>query len=761
MGYAQTCTHRWRYFIQCAAIGAATLLTSTVCAAQAKPSPAKSEIPWLQEMTKNPELMAEFGRLCDRLQHDLQYPTPRSESRLLPLMPDATMSYAAFPNFGEVVHQALEIFRQERQQNAALRDWWQHGEVATAGPKVEDSFEKIYQLSQYLGDEIVVTGAMETRDPKLLIVAEVRKPGLKNFLQQMLTEIAGKSKLPVHILEPQELATAEAPPAKEPLVLVRPDYVVATLDLATLRSFNARLDRHSRDFALTPFGQRVAHAYEGGATVLAAADLHKIMSQLPQGTPRDQMILQRTGFADVQYFVWEHRNSAGHPLSQTELSFTGPRHGVASWLAAPAPLGSLDFVSPKAMLVGTLLLVSPAKIFEDVKELTTASNPNAFAGLEQMELALNLSLKDDLLSLLGGEITGELDSLTLPENGKKQEAAVSFRANEQTQGAEPEPAAVWKAILRASDPTRLQQTFTTLLALVHIAPEQVQDGGIAYYKIHIPSAKKPVEISYAFADGYLIVGSSRQTVAEGIRLHAGGEPLGKSKKFLASLPPSHSSDASGLLYEDPVAITALTLRQAGPELAGPLAQLANGNVPPVVACAYGEETSIRSASTSAAMDMGVVMIVAAIAIPNLLRSRMAANEAAAVGTIRVLNTAQMAYAADFPERGFAPDLATLGPDPSGKSAVSAEHGNMIDSTLGNASCTAGAWCTKSGYRFTLAPGCEQKPCKKYVVTATPVDSSTGGRSFCSTSDAVIRFKLGPPLSAPVSAAECQSWAPLH
>src|SRR5512135_1811807 len=73
-----------------------------------------------------------------------------------------------------------------------------------------------------------------------------------------------------------------------------------------------------------------------------------------------------------------------------------------------------------------------------------------------------------------------------------------------------------------------------------------------------------------------------------------------------------------------------------------------------------------------------VLIVAAIAIPNLLRSRMAANEASAVGSIRTVNTAQFSYAATYTDNGFARDLATLGG--TGQNAT-ADHALLLDSTL--------------------------------------------------------------------------------
>jgi hypothetical protein len=681
-------------------------------------------------------LLDEFARLFDKLQQSLQFPLARSESRLLPLLPESTMSYAAFPNYGDVAHQALNVFRQELQESSVLRDWWQHGELAAAGPKFEDSLEKFYQLSQYLGEEIVVSGAFQGREPNLLIVAEVRKPGLKKFLQQMVDELAGKSKPGVRVLESQELANAkDASPSEELVLLVRPDFVVASLNLATLRTFSAWLDRGSRGFGSTPFGQRVVQGYEGGVTVLAAADLHTILNQVPSGTQQSQKTFQDSGFADMKYMVWEHKNVAGQAASQAELSFTAPRHGAASWLARPAPLGSLDFVSPKTMFAGTVVLTSPSQIFEDVRELTTASNPNAFATLDQAQQGLKLSLKDDLLRYLVGEITFELDNVTPPK---------------------PE----WKAMLKVTDPDRLQQTLSTLLAVANIEPVQSNEGAVTYRTVKIPSSPTSFEIGYAFVDGYLIIGSSRETVAEAVRLHRSGESLGKSKKFLASLPPGHSPAASALFYQDPMAMTLLQLRQVAPEIAGSLAQLAKVATPSVI-CVYGEEAAIREASMSNGIDVSAVLVGAAVAIPNLLRSRIAANEASAVGSVRTVNTAQVVHATDYPSRGYAPNLASLGTDPRGPRAVSPDHAGLIDQTLANESCTADAWCTKSGFQFRVISLCKQHLCKEYVVLATPVDSNTGTRSFCSTSDGVIRFKAAPTLTSPVSVSECRAWPPLQ
>ncbi len=734
MRFAQILRLNQRYIFRCAA-GIAAIFLAAPAYPQAKTSSeALADTPWSQEMNKYPGLLPELGNLVVKMRQEIQPPAPRSESRLLPLLPETTMSYAAISNYGDVTEQALKIFRQELQESAVLRDWYQHGGIAAAGPKIEESLEKFAQLQQYMGEEIVVSGSFEGSDPEILMVAEIRKPGLKKFLEELIAGTGGETKQGVRILDLQELALAKDEGKGQKLtVLVRPDYVVGAMDLATLRKFNARLASHSQEFPATPFGHRVLSEYEGGVTLLGAADLQKILDHAP-GQMKENASFQRSGFSDVKYLVWEHRGTGAQAISQTELSFNAPRHGSAAWLAKTGPLTGMDFVSPKAMVAGTVLLANPVRIFEDVKEMYSDSSSSPFASLPAFEQMLKLSVKDDLLSTLGGEVTLELD------------------------GATPKP--VWKGILSVRDAGHLQRTLNALLAAGHIQPEKFAEGGETYTTVRIPSSTPPMEISYAFADGNLIVASSREGVAEAVRLHKTGESLGKSETFLASLLPGHTLGASALLYQNPTAMMAMQLRPVVPEMAETLGRAAK-EVKPAVVGVYGEESAIREVSGSGAYDLGAVMVVAAVAIPNLLRSRVAANEASAVGSSRTVNVAQVTYAATYPQRGFARDLARLGSDPRGGRAESPEHAGLIDESLANANCTGDAWCTKSGYRFRVTTVCKQVPCAEYMVVAIPVDSNTGTRSFCSTSDGVIRYKTGESLAPPAAAKECRAWPPLQ
>ncbi len=265
--------------------------------------------------------------------------------------------------------------------------------------------------------------------------------------------------------------------------------------MATLRSFNAQVALGSHALVTTPFGQRVLQEYGSGVTVLSVTDMQKVLSRVPKGTEQQQQSLQRSGFADAKYLVWEHAVVAGQNISQAELSFNAPRHGVASWLGSPVPLGSLDFVSPKAMIAGTVVLKSPAEIFEDAKVLAGSENASSFGTLEQGEKALKLSLKDDLLRHLSGEMTVELDSISSTQT-------------------------LWKAMLKVDDAEHIQQTLTTLLAVGRIEVAKTEDGGVTFYSVKVPSGKNVTEIAYAFVDGYLIVSTSHEAVAEALQLHA-------------------------------------------------------------------------------------------------------------------------------------------------------------------------------------------------------------------------------------------------
>ena len=124
--------------------------------------------------------------------------------------------------------------------------------------------------------------------------------------------------------------------------------------------------------------------------------------------------------------------------------------------------------------------------------------------------------------------------------------------------------------------------------------------------------------------------------------------------------------------------------------------------------------------------VAIILIIAAIAIPNLLRSKMAANEASAVATMRTLNTSAVAYSTTY---GFYPtSLTNLGPAGTPSSTAA----DLVDSVLGAANPT-----TKSGYTFLWSAS--GTPPSAYTLVATPVTGGvTGQRGFFTNQSGVMR-----------------------
>jgi type IV pilus assembly protein PilA len=125
--------------------------------------------------------------------------------------------------------------------------------------------------------------------------------------------------------------------------------------------------------------------------------------------------------------------------------------------------------------------------------------------------------------------------------------------------------------------------------------------------------------------------------------------------------------------------------------------------------------------------VAIILIIAAIAIPNLLRSKMSANEASAVGSLRTLTTSAISYSTTY--GGYPHTLANLGPATSATSTSA----DLIDSVLASGS--------KSGYNFTYLAGATDSAGNvlTYTITAQPINAgTTGQRYFFTDQSGVIR-----------------------
>ena len=131
--------------------------------------------------------------------------------------------------------------------------------------------------------------------------------------------------------------------------------------------------------------------------------------------------------------------------------------------------------------------------------------------------------------------------------------------------------------------------------------------------------------------------------------------------------------------------------------------------------------------------VAIILIIAATAIPNLLRARMQANEASAVSSIHAINTAELSYFSSFPTVGYAGSLASLGDGGTSPCPATSAASCYLDATLVSG--------TKSGYTFTYTPD-STTPAGHYTVNANPVSPGISGqRSFYSSEANVTRYNV--------------------
>jgi type IV pilus assembly protein PilA len=130
--------------------------------------------------------------------------------------------------------------------------------------------------------------------------------------------------------------------------------------------------------------------------------------------------------------------------------------------------------------------------------------------------------------------------------------------------------------------------------------------------------------------------------------------------------------------------------------------------------------------TDALIILAVIVVIGTLAVPRLLRPRLAAGEASALESVRAINAAEITYASRYPDRGFTCALGAL-----------AENGDAAGRLL--APALAGG--VKNGYSFFLA-NCNGIPATSYLITAVPAaPNQTGVRNFCSDPTGIIRYTV--------------------
>lgn len=528
-------------------------------------TPVAQQIAWSHDRARYLPLLAQFAVLEHRLQ-TVAFPASRYTSDLVSRMPADTTFYLSIPNLGEQLSQANRLFQDQLQHSPELQQWFD-GKRKNNTDQLNATVAKLHDMSGYLGDELVVVGRTDSTGANFAVVADVRRSGLADYLRTQFAP--GPTGPGLTVLDEQSLATAVVSPKgrRGGYALVRDREVVFSGDIATLRAMDHQLSAGTSGFAAQDFGREIMAAYQRGAGIILAADLQKIRAGKPApATP---------AAAAPRFLLVEHRELNGQPENHLSVQFAGTRQGVASWLAAPAPIGSLNFVSPNAAIAVALLSKDPKAIADDL--LTLMKPGSDQADLNSQGIAVNL--RNDVAANLGGDFLVALDGPVLPT-----------------------PA--WKIVAEVNNADGLEQAFERFATASQRGNAaghgfKIASGeasGRKFYSLqNLDSGLTVAE--YTFAEGYLLVAPDRALLLEALHTRATGVSLARSAAFKAQLPKDENENYSAVAYQNLSPVLAPLLAQlSGPE-ADTLRELAV-DAKPTTICAWGKGDRIEAGSNS-------------------------------------------------------------------------------------------------------------------------------------------------------------------
>lgn len=542
-------------------------------------APVTQQIAWSPHREQYLELMAQLSTLQHRIEQ-IPLLEPRYSSDLLDRVPKDTLLYVSIPNLGDFVTQARGIFEDQLKQSPVLQQWWNNGkEDKTA--QLDTLVNNLHDLSQYLGNEMVIVAMKNGGETGFAVLADVERSGLDSFLkQQFLTNAHGA----MTVLDEQSLRTAgNSSHGHGGYALIRPHEVIFSNSVETLRAMDAQLNASSSGFAGTDFGQQISSAYKRGAGIILAANLHEMLNGMPghqHGTPKNEVFLENSGMSGVTYLIAEHREAGGVPINHLNVQFSGTRQRVASWLGSPAPVGSLDFVSPNAALAVAVLSKDPAAIADDMMSMMS-SEKHGTDEWNKAESETQIDFRNDIAANLGGEFLVALDGPVLPTPS-------------------------WKAVIEVRDSDRLEATLEQLVNVIDshiqdkdghkIVIDTTQAGSQTFHTIRDTGSGKEIA-QYTFSNGYMIIAPTRALLMDAIADHANGNSLSRSTSFRALLPKDENENYSAVAYQNLSPVISPLLSQVSGQSADAIRKLAS-DAHPTAICAWGKDAGIEAASTS-------------------------------------------------------------------------------------------------------------------------------------------------------------------
>lgn len=564
--------------------------------------PIKDEVAWSKNASRYAAVLSGLARLKNELKN-VQQPGVRNSTHLLDLMPENTVVYAALPNLTDTITESHRIIQERMSQNAALREWWEKEQSGRA-QNMDQVVETIRQFGSHLGDEIAVSVSMDEqgRPGEPLVLAELKDAaGFRQVLEQQVAKISGGQNRPeIAFVENPLTATGDGTAKKEKLhVWIQNNLFAASPKLSQLQQLATVIGAGGNSsFTATPFRNRIAQVYESGAGIVIAANLEKVVAQTQSerakgsDAAKQENALNKLGILSVKYFVLDQKDTNGKTHTQASLSFNDMQRGIPSWLAAPGPMGSLEYISPDANVVAGFVVKNPVSLVDDLLGVLDTVSPDLRKTLEKQQAERGLDVRNDIAAPLGGEFAFAIDGPILPTPS-------------------------WKMVFEVNDPAHLQQTLERVVDEVNKEAAKFGKTGLSWDKADVSgrmyyTLKSAdfglVEVNYTFVNGYMIVGPSRALVQRAISSHDSGQSLLRSAKFTAGLPADGNANFSAVFYHNLGALVPAGLASTAQNLpSGPrqaVSALA-GDMQPTLAYAYAQGDSITFAANTEGGPFGL------------------------------------------------------------------------------------------------------------------------------------------------------------
>ncbi|MEA2563532.1 MAG: hypothetical protein QOH06_5036 [Acidobacteriota bacterium] len=539
--------------------------------------PIRNEVAWSRNAQEYEKLLAELTALGKEIDSQVERPGLRYSTKLLDLAPEGTMAFIALPNLAHSLSETHRILDEKVETNPTVRQWWNETlGTSEKQQKFREMIQKIGDLGRHLGDEIAIAIPADTagndEDVPVIMAEVTNEAAFRATLEQEIAELKGKHGGEDGIILVDDPAGLSGIQRDGMYVWVGNGLFVASPNGAQIARIAAG---GSSAFTGTPFRARIAQEYQDGAGWLFAADIAGFISKDETPDPEAEAL----GVRDLQHFIVNRQEVDGRADTRAALTFSQQRRGIASWLAAPAPMGALSFISPDATLASAFIVKQPASVLDDL----LAASPEMAAELEKVRQEHGFDIRNDLAAPLGGEVVFAVDGPLLPTPS-------------------------WKLVAEVYDPARLQQTLEKMVQHVNdelrkegkpgMTMRQEEAGGRTFYSIQCQQPK--VGFDYTFEDGYLVASPTRALLERSLQQRESGVSLASHPKFRDLLGQDGQVNVSAFFYQNLQPV----LDSAGKLI--PQEMKKNGNQfqnlilgqGPTLIYAYAEEDRILFASTS-------------------------------------------------------------------------------------------------------------------------------------------------------------------